>query len=166
MTSNYFDMLKRVRQSYKEKWNGNERQDPYKFSDWFEWLTPIERNVWSDIRNLGLPFYPQFPAGPYYLDFADPFKKIALEIDGKIHLDAEVKQRDIKKDSYLEKNGWTVIRIQGWKTYKSREDYEYSDREIENMYYCDQPIEYVRPEYWTDCSEGILQNIKDRYYRD
>lgn len=158
-------MLKRVRQSYKELWNGRERQDPYKFSDWFEWLTPIERNVWSDIRYLGLPFYPQFPVGKYFLDFADPFKKIALEIDGKVHLDAEVKEKDKHKDTYLEKNGWTVIRIQGWKTYKSREDYEYSEQEIENMYYWDLPIEYVRPEFWTECSEGILQDMRDRYYR-
>ena len=164
MSSDYFDMLNRVKQSYKEKWNGSVRQDPYKFADWFEWLTPIERNVWNDIRYLGLPFYPQFPVGKYSLDFADPFKKIALEIDGKIHLEKEVKEKDDKKDEYLKENGWTVIRIQGWKTYRTRESYEYSQAEIEKMYYCNQPVEYVRPEYWTECAEGILQNIKERYY--
>lgn len=164
MNGNYFDMLRRVKQCYKEKWNGRERQDPYKFGDWFEWLTPVERNVWSDIRYLGLPMYPQFPVGKYYLDFADPFRKIAIEVDGKIHLEKEVKAKDDLKDKYLESKGWTVIRIQGWKTFRHREQYEYSLQEIENMEWCDYPVEYVKPEYWTDCSEGILEDIRRRYY--
>lgn len=48
---------------------GEMRQDPY-FMDWD--FTPIERNVWSDIREQGLPFYPQVPVLNYFLDFGCP----------------------------------------------------------------------------------------------
>lgn len=45
------------------------RINPY----WLNWdFTPIERELWNDIRGKGLPFYPQIPVGPYFLDFGDP----------------------------------------------------------------------------------------------
>jgi len=39
-------------------------------------MSPIEFNVWSDIRSNGLMFYPQFPVLNYFIDFADPIRKI------------------------------------------------------------------------------------------
>src|SRR3990167_9683263 len=91
--------------------------------DWTSWLnfTPIEENVWHDIRYLGLPFVPQFPFGPYFIDFADPVKRIGIEVDGKEWHKDEVKDRE--RQNYLEKNGWEIIRIQGCQTYKTYEDY-------------------------------------------
>ncbi len=39
-----------------------QRIDPYA-SGLGDFMTPIERAVWTDIRNHGLPFYPQYPVG-------------------------------------------------------------------------------------------------------
>jgi very-short-patch-repair endonuclease len=155
MTSDYFKMLKDVRQAYIQNWNGRRRQDPYKFGDWFRYLTPIEHNVWNDIRYLGLPFYPQFPVGKYYIDFADPFEKIALEIDGKIHQDPEVALRDADKTKFLNSKGWRVVRIPGWKTFRGRKDYLNDD--------CDHYGEVV-DQYYTNTAQAILEEIKNRFY--
>jgi len=88
---------------------GEQRHDPY-FRDWITEFTPIEYSVWSDIRSSGVPFYPQLPICGYFLDFANPFKKIAIECDGKEFHDAE---RDAIRDKKLEKAGWIVFRIKG-----------------------------------------------------
>lgn len=157
MTSDYFEMLKGVREAYIQNWNGRRRQDPYKFGDWFRYLTPIERNVWNDIRYLGLPFYPQFPVGKYYIDFADPFEKIALEIDGKIHQEQEVALRDAEKTKFLNSKGWKVIRIPGWKTYRHKDRYAYEEQ---NEY-----GDWLSPEYETETAEAILEEIQRRMYR-
>lgn len=50
-------------------------------------------------------------AGNFFIDFAFIDRKIALEIDGKQHQEKERKERDIRKDNYLIKEGWEVIRI-------------------------------------------------------
>jgi very-short-patch-repair endonuclease len=151
----YFDALKQVKEAYKRHWNGRERQDPYKFGPWFENLTTIERNVWNDIRYLGLPFYPQFPVNRYYIDFANPFKKIAIEVDGKIHQEAEVAAKDERRDEYLKSKGWAIYRIPGWKTYKGRHNY-----------LVDQVDNYgeVVPQYYTNTAQAILEEIKERYF--
>lgn len=48
---------------------------------------------------------------PYSIDFAWINKKLAIEIDGKQHELIENKEHDKKKDDFLTKNGWTVLRI-------------------------------------------------------
>jgi hypothetical protein len=58
-----------------------QRVSPY-FLDWAYNRTPIEDLAWTDIRTIGLPLYPQVPALHYFLDFADPVKKLAVELDG------------------------------------------------------------------------------------
>lgn len=105
---------------------------PY-FLDWIPMFTPIENNVWADIRYLCLPFYPQFPVDKYFIDFADPVLKIGIEVDGKHHLDQI--EKDKERQDVLESLGWRIIRIQGWMTYfYKRTDefgniYDYSEAE-------------------------------------
>lgn len=86
-----------------------ERFDPY-FIDWCGTFTPIEDALWHDIRYMDLPFYPQYPIGNCFVDFADPQRKIAIECDGKQWHDAE---KDKKRDAKLGELGWTVIRFTG-----------------------------------------------------
>jgi hypothetical protein len=92
----------------------NGRIDPY-FLDWCSVMTPIESNLWIDIRSNGLPFFPQYPVGRYFVDFGDPIKKIAVEADGKDWHDAE---RDKMRDSSLNELGWDVFRFTGAETYR------------------------------------------------
>lgn len=54
-------------------------------------------------------FYQYVIDNKYIVDFAFPIEKIVIEADGKEH--RYKKNKDMKKDSYLFKNGWLVIRL-------------------------------------------------------
>lgn len=82
-------------------------------------MTPIERFVWGDLRSYGLPFYPQFPVGKYFVDFGDPKKRIAIECDGEGYHD---RSKDVLRDAVLLGCGWLVIRIEGWRCARDEED--------------------------------------------
>jgi very-short-patch-repair endonuclease len=74
-------------------------------------LTPIEAWLWWDIRALDLVLYPQYPVGRFFVDFANPKAKVAIECDGEqFHQD---KEKDAKRDAKLRLMGWTVYRISG-----------------------------------------------------
>jgi very-short-patch-repair endonuclease len=84
--------------------------DPYA-ADWMRVFTPIEYGLWCDIRTLGLVFYPQYPVGRYFVDFANPVAKVALECDGRAwHQDAA---KDRARQDDIEALGWTVYRFTG-----------------------------------------------------
>lgn len=79
--------------------------------DWTQIFTPIERECWNSMRVLGgLPFYPQYPVGPYFVDFGDPVRRIALECDGKNWHDLV---KDARRDAQLRTEGWLVYRMTG-----------------------------------------------------
>ena len=74
-------------------------------------MTPIEVNFWADARDAGAILYPQWPACGYFLDFANPVAKVAIECDGyAYHQDRE---KDAKRQAVLEAAGWTIYRISG-----------------------------------------------------
>ncbi|AXF52905.1 MAG: very-short-patch-repair endonuclease [Bacteriophage sp.] len=73
-------------------------------------MTPIEHAIWCDIRQSGIVMYPQFPACGFFLDFANPLVKVAIECDGKEFHDPVA---DMARDSVLAASGWTVFRISG-----------------------------------------------------
>lgn len=85
------------------------RTSPY-FLDWLPTFTPIEYDAWISIRQLGMPMFPQYPVGRYFVDFGDPQKKIAIECDGKQWHDPE---KDAKRDAELIELGWIVYRFAG-----------------------------------------------------
>jgi very-short-patch-repair endonuclease len=54
---------------------------------------------------------PQHLPTSYKLDLADPIFKIAIEVDGKSHLQLERKAQDRKKEQVLNGFGWTILRF-------------------------------------------------------
>ena len=52
----------------------------------------------------------QHPIGRYILDFYFPEQKICIEVDGWYHDEEEIRNRDAKRDSYLQQLGITVLR--------------------------------------------------------
>lgn len=83
----------------------------------YEWemagvtLTPIEHWLWHDIRAVDLVMYPQYPVSGFFVDFANPRAKVAIECDGaEFHQDRE---KDARRDAKLKSLGWTVYRISG-----------------------------------------------------
>lgn len=83
--------------------------DPY-WLDWSAVFTPIEMDAWCSIRAHALPFYPQYPVGRYFVDFANPYHKIALELDGAAYHD---EAKDAARDKDLTRLGWVVFRVTG-----------------------------------------------------
>lgn len=94
-----------------------ERSDEWAI-DPYEWvgtdaitLTPIESWLWHDIRAHDAVLYPQYPVGRFFVDFANPACKVAIECDGAaFHHD---KERDAARDAWMRVRGWYVYRITG-----------------------------------------------------
>ena len=110
----------KIREEYKKVWHKltqGERLDPYAIwpHNWYLYMSPIERNVWQDIRFYGQSFYPQAPIGNFFVDFANVASRIIIEADGKeYHQD---KAKDEARDHQLKLLGWTVYRVDGRDTF-------------------------------------------------
>ena len=129
--------------------------------DWLPMFTPIEGAMWGSIRSYGgLPFWPQFPIGPYFADFADPIKKLVIECDGaKFHQD---KERDRQRDSFMAADGWTVFRISGADCMRvlpsPAELQEDEDWELDGK-----ATDTIR-RWYLKTSDGLISSIAERFY--
>lgn len=150
---NYFLALNQIKAVYQSV--QFEYLDPY-FYDWLSIFTPIEKSVWNDIRSAGVPFMPQYPVGNYFLDFADPIKKIAIECDGKVFHDEE---KDSKRDAELIKLGWAVYRLTGAECNRIFE-HDMFDSEFYN------DNQSIVRDWITTTSEGFVYALKVRKYRN
>jgi very-short-patch-repair endonuclease len=74
--------------------------------------SPMESRIRIAIEDAGLPMpVLQYRVGPYFLDLAYPERKIALEYDGREHLTPERARRDLNRQAYITREGWTVVRF-------------------------------------------------------
>jgi very-short-patch-repair endonuclease len=81
--------------------------------------SPIERRLYDTLQILGYYVQTQVPCGKYRIDLALPTYKIAIECDGKAyHSTPEQKAHDRRKDAYLRKHGWKVLRFNGRMIYQ------------------------------------------------
>lgn len=74
-------------------------------------MTPIESWFWADIRACDAVLYPQYPVFNFFLDFANPVAKVAIECDGAAY--HQDKAKDAARDRRLADAGWSVYRISG-----------------------------------------------------
>lgn len=81
------------------------------------------------LTNNNISYNFEEPCGKYFIDFAIHDKKIALEIDGKQHLQEDRKISDQLKDEYLKSQGWNVYRIP-WKSINTKMGKEFIETEI------------------------------------
>lgn len=130
--------------------------DPY-FVDWMMDATPIERRAWGDIRGRYTPLYPQFPLFNYFIDFANPYLKIGIELDGKQWHDVE---KDRERDEFLASVGWHIYRITGSEANRTidlpqyPEDYDYDEERREAIY----------EDYFMNSCEGIIRAVDIVYF--
>jgi len=76
--------------------------------------TKSEIILWTKFkgRNLsGYKFRRQHGVGNYILDFYCPSLNLAIEIDGEPHFSKSGKQKDQKKDQFLNEAGISVLRF-------------------------------------------------------
>jgi very-short-patch-repair endonuclease len=77
-------------------------------------VTASERKLWWRLRELALEgshSRRQATIGPYFADFACHTTKLVIEIDGAQHGMTPRIKRDLKRDTYLERNGYRVLRF-------------------------------------------------------
>ncbi|HYF23097.1 MAG TPA: endonuclease domain-containing protein [Caulobacteraceae bacterium] len=78
-------------------------------------MTPPETRLWVRLRERR-PDRPNFrrqaPFGPYILDFYCPEAKLAVEVDGWIHLAGDNPGLDERRDAWLRAQGVTVHRLE------------------------------------------------------
>ena len=76
--------------------------------------TKAEACLWEILRAKrldGFKFRRQHPMGDYILDFYCPELKLAIEVDGQVHMDEEQKIYNQERTNNLKENGISVIRF-------------------------------------------------------
>ena len=77
--------------------------------------TPAEARMWEQLRNRQLTnqkFRRQAPVGPFIVDFICLEKKLVIELDGWTHSTETEVANDKRRTSFLESQGYKVIRFQ------------------------------------------------------
>ncbi len=75
-------------------------------------MTKQERHLWYDfLRNHTYKWYRQKPIGPYIADFFCSKAKLVVELDGSQHYCEKQYEYDMKRTTYFQKYGISVIRF-------------------------------------------------------
>jgi len=77
-------------------------------------MTLPEVLLWQQIRARrldGIRFRRQHPIGPYILDFYCEDARLAVEVDGESHSQAEAVEHDNRRTEWLNARGISVLRI-------------------------------------------------------
>jgi hypothetical protein len=77
--------------------------------EWYFPFTPNARRTWGIIREIPIGLYPHYPVMQYFIDFADPYRRIAVFIEEK----KNPWQPDSidYQDRLLIMHGWKIFRI-------------------------------------------------------
>jgi len=76
--------------------------------------SPIELRFFYHAMHDVPGIEPQVEEGPYRIDLAVPEKKIAIELNGhEFHKSRRQRTDDAKRERYLQRQGWKVIRFTG-----------------------------------------------------
>ena len=74
----------------------------------------IESRLYRAVVLRGFYVRTQMPCGKYRIDIALPTYRIAIECDGRAyHSTPEQNAHDRRKNSYLRRHGWRVLRFSG-----------------------------------------------------
>lgn len=77
-------------------------------------MTKAEELFWEQVRGKRfqeLKFKRQVPIGPYVVDFLRPSARLIVELDGQPHENAERRERDKERDTWLKAQGFTIVRF-------------------------------------------------------
>jgi len=78
-------------------------------------LTPAEARLWTMLKGAkldGRKFRRQHSVGPYILDFYCSFERLAIELDGQVHMNYEAQEYDYERSLFLQFYGVKVIRFE------------------------------------------------------
>jgi very-short-patch-repair endonuclease len=76
--------------------------------------TFAEKVLWNNLRSRklrGYKFVRQYPVAGYVVDFYCHERRLAIEVDGGIHMEKEIWERDAFRTKILEQQGLQVVRF-------------------------------------------------------
>ena len=88
-------------------------------------LSPPEALLWTRLRSLrgqGPTFRRRHPIGPYIADFYCSAAKLVIEVDGAGHTEDREIERDRRRDEYMARLGYRVVRIPAVDVLRNVED--------------------------------------------
>lgn len=77
-------------------------------------MNKAEAYLWLGLRRrqlCNLAFRRQYPLGPYFLDFACPELKLAIEVDGASHWTDDARKFDVARGKHVARAGWRELRV-------------------------------------------------------
>lgn len=78
-------------------------------------MTKAEACLWKYALRAGMmcgcSFRRQRPIGPYIVDFVCIELYLVIEVDGGTHLYEDIQNKDMEKEMYLKREGFTVLRF-------------------------------------------------------
>jgi very-short-patch-repair endonuclease len=77
-------------------------------------MSPPEALLWTRLRLLrgdGPTFRRQHPIGPYIADFYCSAARLVIEVDGAEHTELAQMAHDERRDVYMQRLGYRVLRI-------------------------------------------------------
>ncbi len=78
-------------------------------------MTPAEAFLWNHLKSKkldGRRFTRQHSIGNYVVDFYCASERLIVELDGKVHQNAQAMEYDAIRTSYIETMGYKVIRFE------------------------------------------------------
>lgn len=78
-------------------------------------MTLAEAFLWNFLKAKkleGKRFTRQHSIGNYIVDFYCASEKLIVELDGQVHLNSTIEEKDFKRTRYLESLGFNVIRFE------------------------------------------------------
>ncbi len=88
-------------------------------------MTGAEIILWSRLKRgqlAGRKFRRQHPVGPYIADFVCLKACTIVEADGAAHSTDAEREHDRRREQYLRKSGWKVLRVHNEDVYKRLSD--------------------------------------------
>jgi very-short-patch-repair endonuclease len=77
------------------------------------WLSPIEFQLYEEMRRNGLLPFLQYCIEGYFVDFAFPDVRVAVEADGAEYHSEERYAHDRKRDWVIQRAGWKIMHFKG-----------------------------------------------------
>ena len=128
--------------------------NPY-ILDWNSYLNTNEFSIFCVCRCLGVALYPQYKVGRFYLDFANPYYKIGVEVDSKTY---HIIEKDIERDKELKSLGWKIYHLTSSECYSnSKQNMEEIDLEYDYLTREDYILN--RSKQLKNTMEGIIESI-------
>ncbi len=86
-------------------------------------MSPAELILWRALleRPGGYKFRHQHPAGPYVLDFYCGKAALCIEVDGTAHDMGDNPERDVERESWLDRQGIRTLRIPAGEIFRDLE---------------------------------------------